>query len=54
MKKIKEWLTLKKFVVICAAITTVIALGSGNMSAFLGWLWVTIYAIQDVYRKDVV
>lgn len=52
MKKIKEWFTVKKLVVICAATTTVVALTYGNISAFLGWLWATIYAIQDVYRED--
>jgi hypothetical protein len=54
MKKIKEWFTLKKFVAICSATTTVVALTCGNVPAFLGWLWATIYAIQDVYREDIV
>jgi len=53
MKKMKEWFTVKKLVVICAATTTVVALWSGNINAFLAWIWVTIYAVQDVYRKDV-
>jgi hypothetical protein len=52
MKKIKEWFTIKKFVALCAATTTVVALTYGNVPAFLGWMWVTIYAIQDVYRED--
>jgi len=54
MKKIKEWFTIKKLVVFFAATTTVVALTYGNVPAFLGWMWVTIYAIQDVYREDVV
>jgi len=54
MKKIKEWFTVKKLVFFCAATTTVVALTCGNVSAFLGWIWVTIYAIQDLYREDVV
>ena len=52
MKKIKEWFTIKKLVVFFAASATVVALTCGNISAFLGWIWVTIYAIQDVYRGD--
>jgi DMSO/TMAO reductase YedYZ heme-binding membrane subunit len=53
MKKIKEWVTVKNLVVICAASTAVVALWSDNINAFLAWIWVTIYAIQDVYREDV-
>ncbi len=53
MKKIKEWVTVKNLVVICTASTAVVALWSDNMNAFLAWIWVTIYAIQDVYREDV-
>ena len=52
MKKMKEWFTIKKLVFFCAAMTTVVALTYGNISAFLGWIWVTIYAVQDVYRED--
>jgi hypothetical protein len=52
MKKIKEWFTVKKLVFFCAAMTMSVALWMGNVPAFLGWFWVTIYAIQDLYRED--
>jgi len=49
----KKYLNIKTLCVVTSAAVAITALVVGNISAFLGWFWLTIYAIKDVYSKEI-
>lgn len=49
----KKYLNIKTLCAITSAAVAIATLTVGNISAFLGWFWLTIYAIKDMYREEV-
>jgi len=48
----KKYLNIKTFCVVTAGLAAIVALTVGNISAFLGWLSASIYALADYWRED--
>jgi hypothetical protein len=48
----KKYLNIKVFCMVTAGFAAVVALTVGNISAFLGWLSASIYALNDYWSED--
>jgi hypothetical protein len=48
----KKYLNIKVFCMVTAGFAAIVALTVGNISAFLGWLSASIYALNDYWSED--